>query len=151
QVYIALYHEAGKANPGFVLINYIPISVSGVRRGGALIKTEHSTLTVDHISNVTPASIRDAVLNPDSIHTVQTNRSFSSIEANEHMGQIRRSFTDMYAPEVKPPPAPVAKSVSMFSGIGSGFLRRIHKEMPKSVPVEDAPPPPPPKDKGKYG
>ncbi|KAI3619655.1 enoyl-hydratase carnithine racemase [Moniliophthora roreri] len=161
QVYIAFYHEAGKANPGFVLINYIPASVSGVRRaralvhsrrvGGALIKTEHSTLTVDHISNVTPASIRDAVLNPDSIHTVQTNRSFSSTEVNEHMGRIRRSFTEMYAQEAKLPPAPVAKSASMFSGINSGFLRRIHKETPTPVPDDDAPPPPPPKDKGKYG
>ncbi|KAL0067138.1 hypothetical protein AAF712_005708 [Marasmius tenuissimus] len=192
QVYIGFYHEASKSANGFVLINYIPTTVSGVRRaralvhsrriGSALIKTEHAILTVDHISNITPAAIRDAILNPDSVHTIQINRSFSSItpvtpisptsnqnpDSPNHnqqfqtsaMNQVRRSFTEIYAPSYStaPPPPPVSKahSGSMFTSI----LRRKHhqKDGTKTLPsrmlnpeadLDDfgLPPPPPPKDK----
>jgi len=33
QVYIAFYREEVGADPGYLIINYIPTSVSGVRRG----------------------------------------------------------------------------------------------------------------------
>ncbi|KAF9268966.1 hypothetical protein L218DRAFT_410550 [Marasmius fiardii PR-910] len=167
QVYIAFYREQVKLNPGFVLINYIPTTVSGVRRaralvhsrriGSALIKKEHATLTVDHISNITPASIRDAVLNPDSVHTIQINRSFYSIHAdpiqdsppNMARGPVRRSFTEVYAPSFTSPPEPVAKTNSMFSSL----LRRKPKDRNRPSTADDAtgPPPPPPKDRKSFG
>ncbi|KAL0579278.1 hypothetical protein V5O48_002732 [Marasmius crinis-equi] len=164
QVYIGFYHEALNTHSGFVLINYIPTTISGVRRaralvhsrriGSALIKTEHAILTVDHISNITPAAIRDAILNPDSVHTIQINRSFSSITVESPHQDThdaitrRRSFTETYAPSFRAPsPPPVAKSSSMFSNI----LRRKQKD--KYFQSDDEfglPPPPPPKDKGNY-
>lgn len=163
RIYIAFYHQVPSG--GFVLVNYIPNSISGVRRaralvhsrriGASLIKTEHATLTVDHISNITQTSIREAILNPESVHNIQINQSFTSINdptvRNDMQGQIRRSFTETYAPSFSPPPppAPVAKSVSMFSSL----LRRKNKDVYSSPPAppvkQDAfsqPPPPPPKD-----
>lgn len=80
QVFIAFYRDG---NDGFILLNIIPESVSGVRRARALVHSRRigaifqvtsscgpllprltfaqatqTSLTVDHLSNLTPKSIR---------------------------------------------------------------------------------------------
>lgn len=37
QVYVAFYREEVDVDPGYILINYIPPSVSGVKRGTQLL------------------------------------------------------------------------------------------------------------------
>ncbi|KAJ3755102.1 hypothetical protein EV360DRAFT_50382 [Lentinula raphanica] len=162
-VHIAFYHEEAQSKPGFVLINYIPSSISGIRRARALVqsrrvgalfvKTEHATLTVDHLSHLTPHAIHQAVLNPDGVHNIRIERSSSSpapvdlqFAPESMILPIRRSFTETYNPSVTPPThSTPPKSQSLFSSI----LRR-HRGTPKNdVPWESdegAAPPTPPKD-----
>lgn len=115
---------------------------------------EHATLTVDHLANLTPTAAHQAVLNPDSVHVIQsdhpvdTGTGAGDMPVTPTAKPVRRSFTEIYAPDVTPPGA-IAKSTSMFTNI----LRR--KPLPKEVDVqralpilqEQAPPPTPPKDR----
>ncbi|KAJ4000923.1 hypothetical protein F5050DRAFT_238977 [Lentinula boryana] len=165
-VHIAFYHEDSpqiRSNPGFVLINYIPSSITGIRRarvlvqsrriGALFVKTEHATLTIDHLSNLTPSAIHQAVSNPEGVHNIRIERSASSPEpvdlqfpSESMILPIRRSFTETYNPSaISPNYHTPPKSQSLFSSI----LRR-HRGTPKhDVPWEsdeDAAPPTPPKD-----
>ncbi|GAW09985.1 enoyl- hydratase carnithine racemase [Lentinula edodes] len=165
-VHIAFYNEESsqvQSRPGFALINYIPSSISGIRRARALVqsrrigalfvKTEYATLTIDHLSNLTPSAIHQAVLHPDGIHNIRIERSASSPEPVDPQSTlesmifpIRRSFTENRDPSVIPlnystPP----KSQSLFSSI----LRRKRATPSTDVPWdsdEDVAPPTPPKD-----
>ncbi|KAJ7115807.1 hypothetical protein C8R44DRAFT_793337 [Mycena epipterygia] len=149
QVFIAFYRDG---NAGFILLNIIPESVSGVRRARALVHSRRigsvfqahiTSLTVDHLSNLTPKSIRQALAAPDSVHVIQVDR-------------VTAEPTDIandMAP-VEDPPTPISPPAkgSVFS-----LLRRKKKpevELGAIEPFnihqeEDAPPPPPPKDKAR--
>ncbi|KAF9078046.1 hypothetical protein BDP27DRAFT_1253044 [Rhodocollybia butyracea] len=182
-VHIAFYHEEVPSKPGYVLINYIPPQMSGVRRARALVQSrrvgalfikasshsEHSTLTIDHLSNLTPSSVHQAVLKPDEVHNIRIERSTSSPDPTItnfdpsttsdpmiHLHSVRRSFTETYNPKVVPPDYSSSphKSQSLFSSI----LRRSRNKT-EDVPWESdddaiSPPPPPtppkvpPKDQG---
>ncbi|KAJ4473779.1 hypothetical protein J3R30DRAFT_3377648 [Lentinula aciculospora] len=165
-VHIAFYHEElpqVRSKPGFALINYIPSSISGIRRARALVQsrrvgalfseTKHATLTIDHLSNLTPSAIHQAVLNPDGVHNIRIERSASSPEPTDQPSTsesmflpIRRSFTENHNPSVIPPNySSPPKSQSLFSSI----LRRNRATPRNDVPWEsdkDAAPPTPPKD-----
>ncbi|KAJ7767444.1 hypothetical protein DFH07DRAFT_808552 [Mycena maculata] len=151
QVFIAFYRDG---NDGFILLNIIPESVSGVRRARALVhsrrigvifQAHQTSLTVDHLSNLTPKSIRQALATPDSVHVIQVDRAAAepTDTANE-MGQL-----------ADPPAtsAPPQSKGSVFS-----LLRRKKKPEAEFAvepfdlhleDSEDAPPPPPPKDRGR--
>ncbi|KAJ7077893.1 hypothetical protein B0H15DRAFT_861330 [Mycena belliarum] len=147
QVYIAFYRDGNDC----ILLNILPEPVSGVRRARALVHSRriggvfqaHKTsLTVDHLSNLTPKAIRQALATPDSVHVIQVDRV--TAEPTDEMGQL-----------VEPPSAttssPPQARGSMFS-----LLRRKKKpeaELGVVEPFEiyseaeaEAPPPPPPKD-----
>ncbi|KAK0210319.1 hypothetical protein DFS33DRAFT_1292328 [Desarmillaria ectypa] len=142
---IAFYREE-KPKPGFAIINYISPSVEDWRREKALIdssrvaerftKTAHGTLTIDHLANLTPTSIYQAILSPDSPHILQTKHDIAS-----RLEPMRRSFTDGYGPHTA---VPVQKTGSMFSGLS--LLKRKGRKGNRGID-DDLPPPTPPKDK----
>ncbi|KAF7370740.1 ADF-H domain-containing protein [Mycena sanguinolenta] len=153
QIFIAFYREG---NDGFILLNIIPENVSGVRRARALVHSrrigvifqQHSTtLTVDHLSNLTPKSIKTALAAPDAVHVIQVDRVTAEPTIDE-MG----NFVEPGSSTSSPTP-PSRGSGSMFSSL----LRRKKKpEFDKDIgPIEpfslyledvpDTPPSPPPK------
>ncbi|KIK60330.1 hypothetical protein GYMLUDRAFT_244345 [Collybiopsis luxurians FD-317 M1] len=183
-VHIAFYHEESSqvpSKPGFALINYIPTSISGVRRARALVQsrrvgalflkasliTEHATLTVDDLSNLTPFAIHQAVLKPEAVHNIRIERSVSSpppiITSFDPPPQppsesmiipVRRSFTETYNPTVTPPNYSNTTSPSKSPNLFSSLLRRhraktdIPWESDGDEPVPPSPPPKvPPKDR----
>ncbi|KAJ6591725.1 hypothetical protein DFH09DRAFT_1137813 [Mycena vulgaris] len=146
QVFIAFYRDGFN----FILLNIIPETVSGVRRAralvhsrriGAVFQAHQTSLTVDHLSNLTPKSIRQALAAPDSVHVIQVDRV--TAEPTDEMGVLAD-------PPAAATPTSTPQKGSMFS-----LLRRKKKPEvefgqvePFNVhPEEDAPPPPPPKDK----
>ncbi|KAJ7695178.1 hypothetical protein B0H17DRAFT_1329808 [Mycena rosella] len=149
QVYIAFYRDRND----FILLNIIPEVVSGVKRARALVhsrriggvfQAHQTTLTVDHLSNLTPKSIRQALAEPDSVHVIQVDRV--TAEPTDEMGVLDDPPGTTSTPQTS--------KGSMFS-----LLRRKKKPEVESGAVEpfnvhdeeeDAPPPPPPKDKGRY-
>ncbi|KAJ6621326.1 hypothetical protein B0H10DRAFT_2017980 [Mycena sp. CBHHK59/15] len=151
QVFIGFYRDTPD---GFIILNIIPETVSGVRRARALVHSRRigsvfqankTTLTVDHLSNLTPKSIRQALAAPDSLHVIQVDRvTAEPMDITNEMGQLADP------PTSSSPPVP--SKGSMFS-----LLRRKKKSEveygtiePFNVHLEeDAPPPPPPKDKGR--
>ncbi|KAJ7050473.1 hypothetical protein C8F01DRAFT_1178512, partial [Mycena amicta] len=153
QVFIGFYRDEG-APDGFIILNIIPPSVSGVRRAralvhsrrvGAVFQAHRTTLTVDALSNLTPKSIRQALAAPDSVHVIQLEQT--SLHSVDEMGQL----PDPPASSSSPPPS--KGPGTMFSSL----LRRKKKTESESdfsaiEPFnihlsEEAPPPPPPKDK----
>lgn len=143
---IAFYREE-KVKPGFAVINYISPDIEDWRREKALIdssrvaeeftKTGHGTLTIDHLANLTPTSIHQAIVNPDSPHTIQTE-----LDIGPRLEPMRRSFTESYGPHAA---VPVQKTGSMFSGLS--LLRRKGRKGSHSIDDDLPPPPTPPKDK----
>ncbi|KAJ6518647.1 hypothetical protein C8R45DRAFT_948817 [Mycena sanguinolenta] len=155
QIFVAFYREG---NDGFILLNIIPENVSGVRRARALVHSrrigvvfqQHSTtLTVDHLSNLTPKSIKTALAAPDAVHVIQVDRVTAEPTIDE-MGKFVEPGPSTSSP------SPTSKgSGSMFSSL----LRRKKKpEFDKDIgigPIEpfslyledvpDTPPSPPPK------
>ncbi|KAJ7449555.1 hypothetical protein FB451DRAFT_1287278 [Mycena latifolia] len=148
QVFIAFYRDGNDC----ILLNIIPETVSGVRRARALVhsrriggvfQAHRTSLTVDHLSNLTPKSIRQALASPDSVHVIQVDRVTAEPTPDE-LGQLDDPPA---ATSSSPPPA----RGSMFS-----LLRRKKKPEvefgavePFNLHLEDAPPPPPPKDKAR--
>ncbi|KAJ7180502.1 hypothetical protein C8R46DRAFT_1159305 [Mycena filopes] len=155
QISIALYREG---TDGCILLNIIPESVSGVRRARALVHSRRiggvfqahlTSLTVDHLSNLTLKAIKNALASPDSVHVIQLDRGTVEPTPDE-LGMI--------APASSSSPPPTSKGGSMFSllrrkkkpeleqefGAVEPFTLR-HEPMEQSAP----PPPPPPKDKGR--
>ncbi|KAJ7245139.1 hypothetical protein B0H12DRAFT_1127941 [Mycena haematopus] len=152
QIFVAFYRDGN--DDGFILVNIIPETVSGVRRARALVHSRRigavfqqhiTTLTVDHLSNLTPKSIKSALAAPDSVHVIQVDRVTAEPTTDE-MGQF-------VEPGPSSPPPPSKGSGSMFSSL----LRRKKKpEFDKDIgPIEpfslyledvpDVPPSPPPK------
>ncbi|SJL04605.1 uncharacterized protein ARMOST_07973 [Armillaria ostoyae] len=141
---IAFYREE-KVKPGFAVINYISPDIEDWRREKALIdsnrvaeeftETAHGTLTIDHLANLTPTSIHQAIVDPGSPHTIQT-------ELDIALEPMRRSFTESYAPHAA---VPVQKTGSMFSGLS--LLKRKGRKGSHSIDDDLPPPPTPPKDK----
>ncbi|KAF7356725.1 ADF-H domain-containing protein [Mycena venus] len=122
RIYVAFYREG---NDGFILLNIIPETVSGVRRAralvhsrriGAVFQAHQTTLTVDHLSNLTPKSIKSALAAPDSVHVIQVDRVTAEPTTDE-MGQ----FVEPGASNPSPPP-PSKGGGSVFS-----LLRRKKK------------------------
>ncbi|KAJ7504542.1 hypothetical protein B0H11DRAFT_1982831 [Mycena galericulata] len=152
QVFIAFYRDG---NDGFIILNIIPESVSAVRRARALVhsrrigatfQAHQTSLTVDHLSNLTPKSIRQALASPDSVHVIQLDRATAEpMDLPNEMGQL----PDLPAATSSPPPS----KGSVFS-----LLRRKKKPeaeftvQPFDLHLETSeapPPPPPPKDRGR--
>ncbi|THU82023.1 hypothetical protein K435DRAFT_784772 [Dendrothele bispora CBS 962.96] len=158
-VHFGFYREDTKPS-GYVLINYVPSLVSAVKKARALvhsrrfaatlIKMEHATLTVDHISNLTPTAIRQAILNPDGFHSIQIERSRSSLDslsqAPRTPSPMRRSHSDMNNSSFSP------ALPSKFNRMITTLRRKANKSEGSSTPEDndDVPPPTPPKDKGRY-
>ncbi|PBK80445.1 hypothetical protein ARMGADRAFT_1056186 [Armillaria gallica] len=144
---IAFYREE-KVKPGFAVINYISPDIEDWRREKALTdsnrvaeeftKTGHGTLTIDHLANLTPTSIHQAIVTPDSPHTIQTEFDIPP----SLLEPMRRSFTESYAPHAA---VPVQKTASMFSGLS--LLKRKGRKGSHSIDEDLPPPPTPPKDK----
>ncbi|KAF8216295.1 hypothetical protein K438DRAFT_1796955 [Mycena galopus ATCC 62051] len=157
QIFVAFYREG---NDGYILLNIIPDGgVTPVKRAralvhsrriGAVFQAHQTTLTVDHLSNLTPKSIKSALAAPDSVHVIAVDR-VTTEPTTDDMGQ----FVEPGA-STSSPPLPSKGSGSMFS-----LLRRKKKPEfdnasigpiePFSLYLEDVddmpPPPPPPKDK----
>ncbi|KAF9049344.1 hypothetical protein BDZ89DRAFT_1089099 [Hymenopellis radicata] len=169
QVYFGFYREETKVRPGFVVVNYIPPSVSGVRRARALVhsrriasgftREEHASLTVDHLSNLTPTAVHQAVLNPESTHFIQMERGTPSPTPSDitnsqiatrrtpkaiRLEPVRRSFSETYAPDKIPPH--MQKTGSLFSSLLRRKGGRKDAISEEGEPLPPPPPPPPPKD-----
>ncbi|KIM44913.1 hypothetical protein M413DRAFT_442886 [Hebeloma cylindrosporum] len=74
KVFFAFYREELDSEPGYIIINYIPPSVSGVRRAralvhsrriGAILKRHQTIFTVDSLSLLTADNIHRAINNPE--------------------------------------------------------------------------------------
>ncbi|KAJ7281826.1 hypothetical protein C8J57DRAFT_1219636 [Mycena rebaudengoi] len=178
QVFIGFYREGAD---GFILLNVVPDSVSGVRRArvlvhsrriGQVFQAHQTSLTVDHLSNLTPKSIRQALAAPDSIHVIQLDR----VTAEPEDITVNES---QYLPDTSSPPPSATASASASNpstpstnkgSVFSSLLRRkkkseaevalvepfqLHLEPQQQQPQQqrqynfssDAPPPPPPKDR----
>ncbi|KAF5355247.1 hypothetical protein D9758_006002 [Tetrapyrgos nigripes] len=158
-VHFGLYREDATPS-GYVLINYIPSLVSGVRKARALvhsrrlasslIKTEYATLTVDHISNLTPTSLHQAIKDPEGTHSIQLHRMSvdlgsshpsnsvipsSTSSPHTHAGPMRRSASDMLNSSSVP---------SKLTNMISSLKRKANRS---ESATDDLPPPTPPKDK----
>ncbi|KAH0582596.1 hypothetical protein H2248_010525 [Termitomyces sp. 'cryptogamus'] len=85
QIHIGFYREENHAEPGFLLINYIPTSTAAVKKARALVhsrrvgttifKKHQTTLTVDDLSQLTPEAVHNALVHeeePDSPSTIST-------------------------------------------------------------------------------
>ncbi|KAF8159749.1 hypothetical protein B0H34DRAFT_704656 [Crassisporium funariophilum] len=81
EVYIAFYREERGHNPGYIVINYIPPSISGVKRARALVHSrrvgiifkKHQTIfTVDNLSFITAENVHQAIKNPDTAFPVNS-------------------------------------------------------------------------------
>ncbi|KAJ6581349.1 hypothetical protein B0H19DRAFT_502876 [Mycena capillaripes] len=149
QIFVAFYREGNDC----LLLNIIPESVSGVRRAralvhsrriGAVFQAHQTSLTVDHLSNLTPKSIKSALAAPDSVHVIQVDRVTAEPTADDMMMD-----------------SPVATSSPTTQSKGSVFSLLRRKKKPELDPefgavepfnlhLEDAPPPPPPKDKATH-
>ncbi|KIY67814.1 hypothetical protein CYLTODRAFT_490299 [Cylindrobasidium torrendii FP15055 ss-10] len=140
----------------FVVINFVPRAVSLAQRARVLVCSRrvatsftaehyHSTLTLDHLSNLTPNSIAEALRQPDGEYSIQSTPSLygndnDNNDARSSMTvstipsdttdyppvissrmihhQPHRSFTETYAPErVATAPSPIRKTGSMFSSL----------------------------------
>ncbi|KDR67941.1 hypothetical protein GALMADRAFT_257443 [Galerina marginata CBS 339.88] len=75
EVFIAFYCEELDVDPGFIIINYIPPHVLGVKRARALVHSRrvgtifkrHQTIfTVDSLSLLTAHNIHQAIVNPEA-------------------------------------------------------------------------------------
>lgn len=110
---------------------------------------------MDHLSNLTPTAVHQAVLNPESTHFIQMERGTPSPTPSDsqtatrrspkaiRLEPVRRSFTETYAPDKIPPH--MQKTGSLFSSL----LRRKGRKDAISEddePLPPPPPPPPPKD-----
>ncbi|KAJ7760407.1 hypothetical protein B0H16DRAFT_1719909 [Mycena metata] len=153
QIFIAFYREG---NDGFILLNIIPESVSGVRRARALVHSRRiggvfqahlTSLTVDNLSNLTPKAIKTALTSPDLIHVITAEPK------TDEMGML--SNAPVASASSPPPPS---KGGSMFSLLRRKKKPELEQEFGGVEPFtlhhdpqeeNDTPPPPPPKDKGR--
>ncbi|KAJ6457155.1 hypothetical protein C8R47DRAFT_1164431 [Mycena vitilis] len=150
QIYIAFFREG---NDGCLLLNIIPESVSGVRRAraivhsrriGAVFQAHQTSLTVDHISNLTQKAIKSALAAPDSVHVIQLDRQTAE-----------PTFDDMLDTSTTSSPPPAPSKGSMFSLLRRKKKPEFDHEFGAVEPFmiqpqsESAPPPPPPPPKDK--
>ncbi|KAG2011525.1 hypothetical protein CC2G_011629 [Coprinopsis cinerea AmutBmut pab1-1] len=86
KVFVAFYREENEPNPGYILINYIPVGISGVKRARALVhsrrmgivfKKHQTMLTVDSLSQLTSSTIHQALVDPGSFTPPPVAHSFS--------------------------------------------------------------------------
>ncbi|KAH9479616.1 hypothetical protein JR316_0008211 [Psilocybe cubensis] len=84
KVFIAFYREEEDVDPGYIIINYIPTTVSGVKRARALVhsrriggifKRHQSIFTVDSLSLITADNVREAIINPDTAFASPTSQT----------------------------------------------------------------------------
>lgn len=167
EVFIAFYREEVDLDPIYVLINYIPPSVSGVKRARALVhsrrvgiffKKNQVTLTVDNLSQLTLDAIHKALSGPEDIEVKGMGRSFSADVSSKPLpipkandtDVVQRSFSEAYASPPRNSP-PIARSPPKAgSSIFSNLLRRKKKPNETVKDPHDAPPPIPPKDEGRH-
>lgn len=108
---------------------------------------------MDHLSNLTPIAIHQAILDPTTPHIIQVDRSASSPTPSVNLTPepVRRSFSEIYSPNPSSSaPSSTPKSASMFSS----FLRRKTTRTTEWHSGSDSSldaPPTPPKDKGRFG
>lgn len=161
QVYFAFCREQVDLKPAFLLISYIPDSVSGVKRARALVhsrrvgtifKKHQTTLNVNSLDNLTLNSVYEALAEPQVPSSGEMGRVISkSLEARNKVlpdsinVMERRSLSEAY-----PPAAPVVPPITKSSSMFSDFVRRKKKPEEGFHEDEDVPPPIPPKDKGKH-
>ncbi|KAF7294438.1 ADF-H domain-containing protein [Mycena kentingensis (nom. inval.)] len=156
QVFFGFLRDEGVPD-GYILLNIIPASVSGVRRAralvhsrriGAVFQAHRTSLTVDHLSNLTPRTVRTALLSPDAVHVIQLDRNSQAVD---EMGKLPEPL----ATNASPPSS--SKANITFSSL----LRRKKRNdsesepgavVPFNIHISDRdepnapPPPPPPKD-----
>ncbi|PPQ94645.1 hypothetical protein CVT25_009376 [Psilocybe cyanescens] len=84
RVFIAFYREEVDADPGYIVINYIPTAVSGVKRAralvhsrriGGILKRHQSIFTVDSLSLITADNVHEAIINPDTAFSSPTSQT----------------------------------------------------------------------------
>lgn len=138
QVYFAFCREQVDLKPAFLLISYIPDSVSGVKRARALVhsrrvgtifKKHQTTLNVNSLDNLTLNSVYEALAEPQVPSSGEMGRVISkSLEARNKVlpdsinVMERRSFSEAY-----PPAAPVVPPITKSSSMFSDFVRRKKK------------------------
>ncbi|KAF9478270.1 hypothetical protein BDN70DRAFT_880130 [Pholiota conissans] len=98
-VFIAFYREELDVDPGYILINYIPPSISGVKRArtlvhsrrvGAIFKKHQTIFTVDSISLLTTDNIHRAIVNPESAFPAPSHSASSSQQLSDRPPQEQR-------------------------------------------------------------
>ncbi|TFK18450.1 hypothetical protein FA15DRAFT_675277 [Coprinopsis marcescibilis] len=167
KVFVAFYREEVDINPGYILINFIPLGITGVKRARALVhsrrigtvfKIHQTMLTVDNLSQLTTSTIHQALVDPGSFSPPPMGHSFSNPPAFSTgrskdkrpkpiaLDLARRSFSETYAPHVPvphmiPPVPPVPPKPEKSSGMFGNLLRRV-----KEIETGPPPPTPPPKD-----
>ncbi|KAF9523048.1 hypothetical protein CPB83DRAFT_65312 [Crepidotus variabilis] len=74
-VFIAFYREELENDPGYIIINYVPPTISAVKRAkvlvhsrrvGAILKQHQTIFTVDSLSLITSSNIYAAIKNPNT-------------------------------------------------------------------------------------
>jgi len=166
RVFVAFFHaEESNGRQGFVLLNYIPPNISGVKRARALVHSRRLgmvlanhqvALTVDSIFNLTPQTVINALGGSEPTQRRQsptrepspvdqprpTNRSRSHLAPS--MGI---SFSAQEAPshwQGGSPPNPKAKTPKRPKPITLNSVRKSFSEMyaPHMTPrqKQDAPP-----------
>ncbi|KDQ26984.1 hypothetical protein PLEOSDRAFT_1113298 [Pleurotus ostreatus PC15] len=163
QAFIAFYREDIRGKPGYLLINYLPLTIPAVQRArilvhsrrlGTVFTARQTTLTIDNLGNLTQHAIIQALTHVDTPTIIQTARSPSessawSTDRNQLPYDMPDSPSTSTDESVRSPPAsPIAKTagkISRFLGRG-----KRHGSMDSSPVGNDPPPPPPPKDAGVY-
>ncbi|TFK71627.1 hypothetical protein BDN72DRAFT_837346 [Pluteus cervinus] len=145
-VFIGLYREVSEGVPAIIILNLIPMSVSGVRRARVLVDSRHvstlfteslCTLTIQQPSELTPLSVHQVLLDSSrrvSPHMPRRNASQIPVPVGRISSpqQMRRSFSEnSYEPSRSPPPPP--KSVSFVPPERAGMV----SEMPPPIPPKE--------------
>ncbi|KAF8972610.1 hypothetical protein BDZ97DRAFT_1913112 [Flammula alnicola] len=120
EVFIAFYREEIDLKPGYIIINYIPPSISGVKRAralihsrrvGAILKKHQTIFTVDSLSLLTVDKIHQVITNPD---TALPNRSDSPsqhlADATNRSSEEERNISTFNPTQPLPPLQPVRAS-----------------------------------------
>ncbi|KAF8998606.1 hypothetical protein BDQ17DRAFT_1505172 [Cyathus striatus] len=152
-VFIGLYHERTDDTAAYVIINYVPPSITGVKKArvqlhlhrvGTMFKEHQTTITVEDLSQLTTTTIQTHLKDEDN-PTVNKQ----ALPKPVIYESVRRSFSEIYAPNTYPPPA--AAPSKPAAGMLATFLRRKKRTNDSTDYLDDMPPPTPPKDTSNLG
>ncbi|KAH6916207.1 hypothetical protein BKA70DRAFT_1092797, partial [Coprinopsis sp. MPI-PUGE-AT-0042] len=140
RVFVAFYRMETEFGVGYILLNYIPPCISGVRRAralvhsrriGAVLQKHQAVLTVENLSQLTSSSIYRALVDPSYTAPSPIEHSFShspvSTTFNSHLNQ----GTGAYPANTRRNPQPIELEVPRRSF--SETYAPDHMRMPQEI------------------